>query len=123
MKQPKAHILVVEDDDSVRLTLRDYLQKIGYCVHVSSDGVGAIQQLLDHDVDVIVTDYRMNVLGGSYWISFLERYCRDKIIIVASAYIRQNIAIPFPVLEKPFESASLAEIIDGSLTNGGQWNN
>ena len=116
----RANVLVVEDDDSVRLTLRDYLKKIGYCVHVSSDGVGAIQQLLDHDVDVIVTDYRMNILGGSYWISFLERYCKDKIVIVASAYLRQNISIPFPVLEKPFEYASLAELIDESLTNGGQ---
>ena len=119
----RASILVVEDDDSVRLTLRDYLKKIGHSVHVSSDGVGAIQQLLDHDVDVIVTDYRMNVLGGNYWIGFLERYCKDKIVIVDSAYLRQDLSVPFPVLEKPFDYASLAQLIDESLINEKEWSN
>ena len=56
-------ILVVEDEDSIRLTLRDYLRKKGHEVIVASDGVGAIKQILDHPVDLVVTDYRMDILG------------------------------------------------------------
>ena len=33
------YVLIVEDEDSIRLTLRDYLQNKGYEVVVASDGV------------------------------------------------------------------------------------
>ena len=78
MDKEKASILIVEDEDSIRLTLRDYLKKKGYKLYVASDGVGALKIILDHDIDIIVTDYRMSVLGGDYWIKFLEQFCSDK---------------------------------------------
>ena len=110
-----ATILVVEDEDAVRLALRDYLVKQGYTVHVASDGAGAIEQLLDHDIEMIVSDYRMNVLGGHYWVRFLERYCKDKKIIITSAYLDSEIEHPFPVITKPFEFPFLVEKIESML--------
>jgi CheY-like chemotaxis protein len=70
----KGLILVVDDEDAIRLTLRDYLRKKGYEVLVASDGVGAIKQLLDYNIDLIITDYRMDVLGGDYWVKFIKKY-------------------------------------------------
>ncbi len=110
-------ILVVEDEDAVRLALRDYLVKRGYTVHVASDGAGAIEQLLDFDIDVIVSDYRMNVLGGHYWIRFLERYCSDKKVIITSAYLDSEMDHPFPVITKPFEFPFLVDTIQ-SMVDG-----
>lgn len=104
-------ILVVEDEDAIRLTLRDYLKGKGYDVLVASDGVGAIKQLLDNEVDVIITDYRMDVLGGDYWVKFLKRYCSDKKIIITSGFLRPNFQIPFEVVYKPFEYADLEALV------------
>jgi CheY-like chemotaxis protein len=104
----KGLVLIVEDEDSIRLTLRDYLQKKGYKVLVASDGVGAIKQLLDHSVKVIVTDYRMDILGGDYWIKFLDTYCKDKEIFITSGFLRPEFNIPFEVIYKPFDYATLA---------------
>ena len=104
-------ILIVEDEDAIRLTLRDYLERQGFTVAVASDGVGAIKQLLDNEIDVIVTDFRMKVLGGDYWIRFLERYCSEKIIIVTSGFLRPEFPIPFEVLYKPFDYKELEEMI------------
>ena len=111
----KAKILIVEDDDYIRLTLRDYLSRLEYEVLVASDGAGAIEQLLDHEVDVIVSDYRMNVLGGEHWIRFLQRYCSDKKIFVTSGYLKPDFDIPFKVLPKPFDYSDLAKLIKESL--------
>ncbi len=108
-------ILVVEDEDAIRLTLRDYLKKLGYTVFVASDGTGAIQQLLDNDIEVIISDYRMSVFGGHYWIKFLERYCSDKKIIIASGYLQPGFSIPFQTLRKPFDYADLAKLIEEAL--------
>ena len=118
----KGLILVVEDEDAIRLTLRDYLRKKGYDVLVASDGVGAIKQLLDYEVDIIVTDYRMDVLGGDYWVKFLKKYCPDKKVIITSGFLRPDFHIPFEVIYKPFDYSALearvAELIEAM--HGGQ---
>jgi DNA-binding response OmpR family regulator len=99
----KGLILVVEDEDSIRLSLRDYLAKRGYEVLVASDGVGALKQLLDYEVDLIVSDYRMDVFGGDYWIKFLKKYCSSKRIILTSGFLRPDFDITFDVVYKPFD--------------------
>ena len=111
-------VLVVEDEDAIRLTLRDYLQKKGYTLYVASDGVGAIKQLLDNpDIRVIVSDYRMEILGGDYWIKFLKNYCGDKEVIVTSGFLRPEFPIPYKVFYKPYDyadlHAALEEIFEG----------
>jgi CheY-like chemotaxis protein len=112
MDQKKAiRVLVVEDEDSIRLTLRDFLKKRGHAVMVASDGVGAIKQILDHEVDVIVSDYRMDLLGGDYWIRFLQRYCTDKRIIITSGFLKPEFPIDFPVVYKPFDYSELEGMI------------
>ncbi|TFG83566.1 MAG: response regulator [Spirochaetales bacterium] len=103
----KKLILIVEDEDAIRLTLRDYLRKRGHEVLVASDGVGAIKQLLDAEIDIIITDYRMDVLGGDYWIKFLKKYCSDKKVLITSGFLRPDFYIPFEVVYKPFDYSDL----------------
>jgi DNA-binding response OmpR family regulator len=103
----KGLILVVEDEDAIRLSLRDYLTKKGYEILVASDGVGALKQLLDFNVDLIVSDYRMDIFGGDYWIKFLCKYCADKRIIITSGFLRPDFEIPFDVVYKPFDYQDL----------------
>jgi len=110
-----ATVLVVEDEDAIRLTLRDYLEKKGYNVLVASDGVGAIKQLLDHEVTVIVTDYRMDILGGDYWIKFLKTYCDDKKVFITSGFLRPEFPIPFEVLYKPFDYSDLEALVASAV--------
>ncbi len=110
-----ARLLVVEDEDSIRLTLRDYLSKKGYQVFVASDGVGAIKQLLDNDIDLIISDYRMDVLGGDYWVRFLKKYCADKKVIITSGFLRPEFPITFPVIYKPFDYSDLERAIEDIL--------
>ena len=112
-------ILVVEDEDSIRLTLRDYLRKKGHEVLVASDGVGAIKQILDHHVDLVVTDYRMDILGGDYWLRFLREFCPEKKIIFSSCFLQPEFPIPFPVVYKPYDYSELEALIRSTLANTG----
>jgi DNA-binding NtrC family response regulator len=108
-------ILIVEDEDSIRLTIRDFLKKKGYHIIVASDGVGALKQLLDNDIDLIVTDYRMDILGGDYWLRFLQKYCADKKVIITSGFLQPNFPIPYKVLYKPFDYTELEKLIETEL--------
>ena len=113
-------ILVVEDEDAIRLTLRDYLRRKGFEVLVASDGVGAIKQLLDFDVDLIVTDYRMDLLGGDYWIKFLRKYCPDQDVIITSGFLKPEFEIPYEVVNKPFDYSDLEKRIREILPGHGK---
>jgi len=110
-------ILLVEDEDAIRLTLRDYLERQDYQVLVASDGVGAIKHLLDNDVDIVVTDYRMDVFGGDYWIRFLQKYCADLAVVITSGFLRPEIPIPYEVMYKPYDYAELVEMIEKVLAD------
>ena len=111
-------VLIVEDEDSIRLTLRDYLKNKGYNVIVASDGVGAIKQLLDNEVALIVSDYRMDTLGGDYWVRFLKEYCSQKKVIITSGFLKPEFPIPYPVLYKPFDYSELERMIAAALQPG-----
>jgi len=117
MENKKGLILVVEDEDAIRLTLRDYLRKKGYEVLVASDGVGAIKQMMDNEVKLIVTDYRMDVFGGDYWIRFLKQYCPEKKVIITSGFLRPDFQIPYEVIYKPFDYSDLEARISQILGN------
>ncbi len=108
-------VLIVEDEDAIRLTLREFLTRKGYEVSVASDGVGAIRQLLDHKIEVIISDYRMPSLGGDYWIRFLEKYCGDQKIVITSGFLSPEVPIPFTVVYKPFDYSSLEKMISEGL--------
>mgnify|MGYP000861921674 CR=1 FL=1 len=115
MNECKGTVLLVEDEDAIRLTLRDYLQRKGYRIFVASDGVGAIKLLLDQKIDLIVTDYRMDILGGDYWIRFLQKYCSDIKIFITSGFLRPEFPIPFDVLYKPYDYGDLEGLISAAL--------
>ncbi len=108
----------MEDEDSIRLTLRDYLKKKGHEVIVASDGVGAIKQILDHPVRLVVTDYRMDILGGDYWIRFLREFCTDKKVIITSGFLQPEFPIPYTVVYKPYDYSELEALIRTTLAEG-----
>lgn len=116
--ESSAPVLVVEDDDSVRLSLRDFLQSRGHEVLVASDGVGAIKLLIDHDIGAVITDFRMELLGGGYWLKFLERFCPNTPVIVVSGYLEPETEFPFPYFAKPFDYGEIESVVRGLIRDG-----
>lgn len=115
MPDPTRTVLLVDDEDLIRLTLRDYLEGKGYRVLVASDGVGALRHLLDDEPDFIVTDFRMEAFGGDYWVRFLKRYHPQTPTIVMSGFLRPEFPIPYEVIYKPFDYADLEQSIREAL--------
>jgi CheY-like chemotaxis protein/anti-sigma regulatory factor (Ser/Thr protein kinase) len=62
--QPKAHILIVEDTESVTLSIRDYLMAKGYRVTVARNGAEGIDQAHKLSPDLILMDVHMPDLDG-----------------------------------------------------------
>jgi CheY-like chemotaxis protein len=57
-------ILLVEDDESNRLCLRDYLEQEGFICHEAENGAEGLVKLQSEAFDVVITDLNMPIMDG-----------------------------------------------------------
>lgn len=70
-----ARILVVDDESSIRRTLKDILEFEKHQVEVASNGQEALDTIADEDFDVVLLDIKMPEMDG---IEVLERITKMK---------------------------------------------
>lgn len=78
-------ILVVDDDQAVRDSLKRSLQYSGYEVSAVSDGVEALAHLTSHRADAVVMDVMMPRLDGLETTRMLRQQGNDVPILVLTA--------------------------------------
>src|SRR5271165_4135093 len=102
-------VLVVDDEENLRLVLRTLLKKHGYEVEVADSGESALAALDSFDPDVILTDVRMPRMGGLDLLSALKAKQHPATVIVMSAYGNVDLAIDamkagaYDYVGKPFK--------------------
>lgn len=75
MRYDQLQILVVDDNQHTRLLVTEILRAIGVNnVHEAADGSAGLQQLREHQVDIIFTDLSMQPMDG---IEFVRRVRGD----------------------------------------------
>ena len=68
----RARILVVEDDEDLRLTICEWLSLQGHAVSAAVDGLEALAIASEQSFDVVVTDYKMPRCDGLHMLSALK---------------------------------------------------
>ena len=118
MQKPKATILVVEDNATMRDLLVDTLDAIGYRATEASDGSEALQKLKEQKFDLIITDIMMPGIDG---VALLKKVRKDYpnlpvlfITGVATPEVVER-ASPDGFLAKPFRISHIEELIEDTL--------
>src|SRR5579862_3198755 len=102
-------VLVVDDEENIRLVLRTLLKKKGYEVEVADSGEAALAALESFDPDVILTDVRMPKMGGLDLLATLKAKQNPATVIVMSAYGNIDLALEaikagaYDYVGKPFK--------------------
>ena len=68
-----ASILVIEDDPSLRDTLRIHLSSAGYSVRVAADATEAIRSILTTVPDLVLSDVSLPYMDGFELLEVLRR--------------------------------------------------
>ena len=79
-----ARILVVDDEEQVRLLLRQVLERSGYQVIVASNGKAALELVREDIVDLVITDLVMPEKEGIEIITELKKEFPEVKIIAMS---------------------------------------
>ena len=113
-------ILVVDDDELVRETLRRQLERFSFEVSDAEDGDVALEILLEvKDFDLVISDAKMPRLDG---IDLLIE-CRNQFphlpFILMSGFVVDEKRLPevVPILKKPFSSGELLKLVEGFLSS------
>jgi len=119
-----ARILVVDDDEAVRTSVRQALKRFGHMVTEAADGAAALRSLESEAVDLVITDIIMPEMEGIETIRILRRDRPDLPIIAMSGGGRGRsedylgVARTFGaacVLRKPFSPDDLLAAIATAL--------
>jgi DNA-binding NtrC family response regulator len=110
-------VLLVDDEPIVGKRLRPALEKNGYYVETFEDGGQALERILAHDFDIVVTDIRMEPVDGLKVLeAALGKNGRTKVIVI-TGYATVELAREalakgaFEVIAKPFRPNDLREAI------------
>ena len=134
VKQPEATrdlsgsacVLLVEDEDAVRMGGMRALTSRGYTVHEASSGIEALQvyEELKGKVDIVVSDVVMPEMDGPTLLGELRKRDPDIKFIFVSGYAEDAFAKNLPAdakfgfLPKPFSLKQLATVVKEMLEGG-----
>jgi signal transduction histidine kinase len=89
----KAELLVVDDDESVLVTLQAVLQMSGYNVAACSTGADAIALLNQRQFDLVLTDLRLDDTDGITILAEIRRTSPETVAIMLTGYASLETAI------------------------------
>ena len=110
-------LLVVDDEESLRITTAAILEKEGYTVDTASSGDEAISLLSDHDYDLVLTDLHMEGGDGLSVLNQIRRHSPLTISVVLTGFASVESAIAalqegaYDYLVKPCDIDSMKHTI------------
>jgi CheY-like chemotaxis protein len=118
MSDPTSTILVVEDDDIVRMLILDVLEELEYTVLEAADGSAALAFLKDDGcvIDLMMTDQGLPDMIGTELAEQAAVLRPTLPVLFASGYA-ENIDVPpgRHLIGKPFSIEQLRDKVNGIL--------
>ena len=113
-------VLVVDDDDDVRATIRYALEAMNYTVEEAVDGPSALARLRERRPDLAIVDFAMPGINGAEVAREARKLHPGLPVLFASGYsdtdaLHDALGKDAPLLRKPFQVSDLAEQVAKSL--------
>jgi CheY-like chemotaxis protein len=115
---PSQHILVVDDEPSVRDTLKMALTFEGHTVELASDGPEALQRLAEQKFDIVFTDFNMPEMLGNVLVRRIKQDYPHQVVVMVTAYAdflgpgeKDTNPVDF-IITKPFALGTIANALE-----------
>ncbi len=122
----KSRLLVVDDEEIARTNLQHILEKEGYQVATTTNGVEALEQMHSTSFDLVLTDLRMLDLGGMELLERIKNQHADTEVVIITGYASVDSALEalrkgaYHYLSKPLKIDEVRTIVKQALA-AKQW--
>lgn len=110
-------ILVVDDEESIRWTMRKALEREGYRVVLAADGVEGLTRATDPSIDLVLMDIKMPGADGLETLSRIKEARPDLPVIIMTAFATLQAAVQamkrgaYDYITKPFDFGELSILV------------
>ncbi len=121
MSQKTPHILVVDDELSMREVLEVLFEREGYQVSCAENGEKALVLLEKTDFDLLLCDIRLGDMTGLDVLKVAKKKNQNTVVIMISAYASTETAVEamndgaYDYVPKPFEKDELLQTVSNAL--------
>lgn len=111
------HILVVDDELSIRDSLKEWLEEEDFSVDMAASGIQAIAMLKDKTYALMLTDIKMPEMDGTELLKLVKSESPDLTVVMMTAYATVETAVEamkigaLDYLVKPFDPQSLIPMV------------
>ena len=111
------NILAVDDEPGVRNILANLLKTKGHRVSLASSGYEALDQLNEHDVDIVFTDHGMPEMNGHQLAKAIRQTNPDLpiVLVTGDTEFDYHLEEIDAIIGKPFFLEELQQVIDDLL--------
>lgn len=113
-----AHILVVDDNESMSKSMSMILAYKGYAVTTAGDGFEAIEKVKENAFDAIFMDIKMPGINGVGAYREIRRIRPRAVVVMMSGYADKHLVEEalqegaYGALDKPFDVDNILTMID-----------
>jgi two-component system, NtrC family, response regulator HydG len=119
-------ILITDDDPDFVESIKDLLMNEGYNVFVAENGKEAIERIQKNNIDILILDLRMPILGGIETYLELKKSGHIVPTIIVTAFADEEAGTieklhsmsVSGILKKPFDPRELLDIIESLIAEG-----
>lgn len=118
-----ARVLIIEDNDEMRIVCRISLEAAGHLVDEAPNGAVALRRFREQQADVVVCDIFLPVMDGPETIAaLLAQFPGTKIVAITGATKEREAFEQYALslgaigaLAKPFGARQLVAAVEGAL--------
>ena len=121
MNPSEAHLLIVDDERSMRELLEYMLSKEGYNIDLAENGRKAVEAIQAKDYDLVLSDIKLGDLTGLDVLRAAKQKSPNIVVIMISAFASTETAVEamndgaYDYVPKPFDNDELKETIANAL--------
>ncbi len=117
----RAKVLVVDDEETIREMLAEFLEMEGYAVDTAADGMAALSAMEDAHFDLVLTDLKMPRMGGITLLEQIGKHAPSTMAVIMTGFGTVDTAIDamkrgaHDYILKPFKIHDVIHVIDRAV--------
>jgi PAS domain S-box-containing protein len=113
-------VLIVEDEESLRIIMRDYLQMLGFETLEAEDGESALEKFKENnDIKIAFIDYGLPKMMGDELIEKIYEISKEVKFVLVTGFVDVEVKGKLPsgtkFLRKPYNLSQIEEIVKEAL--------